>query len=164
MILFHLQSNRFTFLFFQGVSIWSQPRVQKFSPVLIEFSAFVELLILRILIKKIFFKSFFFHKDGHKILLAIKRQKRLFSQFWPIVFDNFLHENKVKNEIQDHTLILREKAHLVILNLTWVLKKFELLSVIEDKRHWIHDFSKKPNCSIQRHSVFDRASLGLQLW
>jgi hypothetical protein len=31
--------------------------------------------------KKIFFKSFCFHRERNKILLAIKRQKRLFSEF-----------------------------------------------------------------------------------
>jgi hypothetical protein len=64
----------------------SQPRVQKFSPILIKFSAFIELLIISILIKKISLKAFFFHRDILKILLVVKRQKWQFDQWFLIVF------------------------------------------------------------------------------
>jgi hypothetical protein len=43
-----------------GVSMGFQPRVQKFSSILMKLSAFVELLILSILIKKLFQKAFIF--------------------------------------------------------------------------------------------------------
>jgi hypothetical protein len=43
-----------------GISMGIQPRVQKFFPILIKFSALVKLLIISILIKKISLKTFFF--------------------------------------------------------------------------------------------------------
>jgi hypothetical protein len=73
--------------------------------------------------KKKFSKSFCFHGARPKILLSLKCQKRVFTEFWPIVFDSFLHQNKDENKIQGHIRNPREKAHRIILNLTWDSKK-----------------------------------------
>jgi hypothetical protein len=40
-----------------------------------------------------------------------------------MIFDSFLHANKLKNKIRDYIRNLCEKAHWTILNLTWVSEK-----------------------------------------
>ena len=53
-----------------------------------------------------------------------------------MVFDTLLHQNKVKNKIQDHIRIPREKAHRTILKSTAALTKVYSI------------FSDNPQCKI----------------
>jgi hypothetical protein len=70
----------------QGISTGSQPCVQKFSPILTKLLAFVELLMLRILIKKKLFEKAFVFIYGYrlKILLTVKQQKSQKLKFFDI--------------------------------------------------------------------------------
>ena len=85
-----------------GISMGFQPRVQKWSPILIKFSAFVELSILNLFIKKIFQNAYVLMEITgkyykHRRLKIFK--KHIFAKSQQIVFDSFHHWNKIKNEI-----------------------------------------------------------------
>ncbi len=80
----------------------------------------------------------------------------VFAHFSQIVIGSFVHENKVKNKIQNYIPVPRETVHRTILNLTSVRKKKSSLkygltghrahnnAMLPCARH----YSKKPICSI----------------